>query len=388
MNKINNYGQVFTPLDVVNIMLSLKKNKGTVLEPSCGDGRIFKKIKDCVGIELDPDICPDGAKNIDFFDFSIDQKFDTIIGNPPYVKYRDIVSSTKDKLKNFYTKSANLYIYFIKKSIEHLNKNGELIFIVPRDFIKATSAIDLNKYIYENGTITDLIDLGDKNIFGKYTPNCIIFRFEKNNILRKTKINGQYVDFYENRGQLFFKTKESSILFSDLFFVKVGAVSGADKCFESINGNMEFVYSKTKEKNNLKRMHYNQYHKDLDSHKEQLIKRRIKNFNNNNWYMWGRSFYESDLLRIYVNVKTRKSNPFFINKCNNYDGSVLAIFPKFHINEKELIEICNYLNNVNWKSLGLICGNRFLFSQKALENIELKKCGYVNKLLKKDFMYV
>jgi adenine-specific DNA-methyltransferase len=98
--------------------------------------------------------------NMDFFDFEISNTFDTIIGNPPYVRFQDINETTKNKLDmKLFDKRSNLYLFFIYKSIQHLNDHGELIFITPRDFLKATSSINLNKFIYDHGTITDIIDM-------------------------------------------------------------------------------------------------------------------------------------------------------------------------------------------------------------------------------------
>lgn len=189
MYNVEELGQVFTPQSIVMQMLSLRKNYGRILEPSCGDGAFFNHI-DGVGIEIDKQHCPPNALNMDFFDYPINEKFDTIIGNPPYVKYQDINSTTKSKLKSdLFDERSNLYLFFIEKCIKHLNEGGELIFITPRDFLKATSSIKLNKYIFDNGTITNLIDLGDQRIFKGFNPNCVIFRFEKGNFSRVTNIS-------------------------------------------------------------------------------------------------------------------------------------------------------------------------------------------------------
>lgn len=366
--NIENLGQVFTPIDIVSEMLSLCKNNGRFLEPSCGNGAFFNQIPHCIGIEYDSAICPKEALNIDFFDYSLDEKFDTIIGNPPYVRYQDIIPSTKEKLDlHLFDERSNLYLFFIEKCIKHLNYLGELIFITPRDFLKATSSIKLNEYIYSQGTITDIIDLGDKRVFKNATPNCIIFRFEKGNFSRKTNI---YKDFIFNNGQLLFTDNSYSIHFNDIFFVKVGGVSGIDKIFISEKyGNKDFVCSSTRKTNKTRRMIYNQYINYLEQYKNVLINRKIKKFDESNWWMWGRNFYESDMPRIYVNSKTRINNPFFIHECKNYDGSILAIFPKK--TDACLTKLCGLLNKVNWEELGFVCDGRYIFSQRSLENTML-----------------
>ena len=68
-----------------------------------------------------------------------------------------------------------------------------MIFITPRDFIKSTNAINLNKKIYREGTITDFIDLGDTRIFPGFDPNCAIWRFEKGNKKRKTNAGENFI---------------------------------------------------------------------------------------------------------------------------------------------------------------------------------------------------
>lgn len=360
-------GQVFTQSFIVTQMLNLRKNKGSILEPSCGDGAFFNRILNCIGIEYDNKVCPAKALNMNFFTYDIKNKFDTIIGNPPYVKYQNILDDTKNILdKNLLNERANLYLFFIEKCIKHLNPHGELIFIVPRDFIKATASIKLNQYLYSAGTITDWIEIGDEIVFPGFNPNCVIFRFEKSNFSRKTN---QDLNFVENKGQLLFLKNTNSHYFSDYFFVKVGAASGADNIFEHKNGNQDFVCSKTAQTGKTKKMFYNIEHKHLKIHKKFLINRKIKKFNEKNWYTWGRVYFNSELPRIYVNGKTRNKKPFFLSECNAYDGSILAIFPKFVIRDKEhLQEVCDYLNSVDWNHCGFKCGQRFLFNQKSLEN--------------------
>ncbi len=375
---IKNLGQVFTPQFIVAEMMGLVRNKGNVLEPSCGQGAFSKNIPNCVAIELDSAICPDYAINMDFFDYGIDNKFDTIIGNPPYVRFQDILSSTKSKLnKELFDERTNLYLFFIYKCVLHLKEHGELIFIVPRDFLKATSAIKLNNFLYSNGTITNIIDLGDGNIFENACPNCVIFRYEKDNFSRICNVSKK---FSVINGQIIFTSNSYNVSFNDLFFVKVGAVSGADSLFMHESGNVDFVCSKTQKTGELRKMFYNIDAPYLHQYKDKLINRKIKHFDNSNWYTWGRDYYKSDKNRIYVNQKTRNTNPFFFNKCKAYDGSVLAVFPKFECDDVLIQNVVNDLNKVDWQELGFICDGRYLFSQKSLENTVLP--DWFNKYFK------
>jgi len=366
--NVEHLGQVFTPEFIVSEMLMMRKNFWSILEPSCGDWAFIRHLPDWVGIEIDKRFTWPNIQNMDFFDYSIKNKFDTIIGNPPYVRFQDIDEQTKKKLDtNFFDNRTSLYLFFIKKCIEHLNDKWELIFITPRDFLKATSSIRLNQFIFDNGTITDIIDLWDKKIFGNYTPNCIIRRFEKLNYKRTTNL---YKKFVCSNWQLFFTDNEYPIRFSDIFFVKVWAVSGADEIFtDDVEWNIDFVCSYTAKTSKTKKMIYNIQTPKLITNKEILTNRKIKKFDESNRRTRWRKHYESDQKRIYVNNKTRNEKPFFLNNSNFYDGSVLAIFPQ---NQDLDIEIlCDKLNNVNRLELWFVCDGRFIFNQKSLENCVL-----------------
>ncbi|HEC1748729.1 TPA: class I SAM-dependent methyltransferase, partial [Campylobacter lari] len=125
MLNIKELGQVFTPQYVVSDMMSLIKNNGRFLEPSCGNGAFFRNLPaNKIGIEIDKNVINDQQiLNIDFFDYPINEKFDTIIGNPPYVKYKDIKYNTKFSLQTYsqiFDERSNLYLFFIYKCILHL----------------------------------------------------------------------------------------------------------------------------------------------------------------------------------------------------------------------------------------------------------------------------
>ncbi len=391
--NVKHLGQVFTPDNIVQQMLALRKNKGSVLEPACGRGDFLKRLNEFTGIELDINLISDMSsvftqkeipkhtnrknnksyskkafnKKIligDFFSYPVENKFDTIIGNPPYVRFQDIKPETKKllSLKDF-DQRTNLYLFFIAKCIEHLKKNGELIFITPRSFLKATSAKYLNQKFYQQGTFTHYFELGDDCVFKDYSPNCAIWRFQKGLSNRKLKTGQGFFNFHE--GQIWFGPKESGIL-SDFFEVKVGAVSGADTIFTNEKkGNKDFVCSVTATTGKTRRMIYNQKDISLNPHKQQLLKRRIRSFNESNWWEWGRKYCDRSIPRLYVNCKTRNSKPFFTHQSTAYDGSVMALFPKNP--SMDIKRAMDKLNKVNWSNLGFTCGGRLLFTQRSLE---------------------
>ena len=372
--NIKKFGQVFTPKEIVLKMISLIKNKGNVLEPSCGNNAIYDLLPDPkIGIEIDNKLCKENISNIDFFTYSINNKFDTIIANPPYVSGKNISKETKSLLNSkliTHTKS-NLYLYFIEKCLHHLNDNGEMIFITPVNFLKNTFAEKLNEYIYDKGTITHMY-ICENNIFDNCNVDTCIWRFENNNFSRNTQTNEGDKNFILHNKQLLFTNEIiSKTNMKDLFLIKTGAVSALDEIFVNENGNTEFVCSFTNKTGMLKKAFYNIQNDYLLSHKEELLNRKIKKFDENNWFKWGRDFFYSERKRIYVNLKTRNNKPFFINECKNYDGTVLALIPLTDEIENNLNYYLDILNNTNWKELGFYINGRFLFNQKSLSNINI-----------------
>jgi len=373
-------GQVFTPPQVVELMLGLIRNKGRALDPACGDGafssRLPSQFSDCVAIELDAQLCPTYALNRDFFSYPETERFNTIIGNPPYVKARDILPDTALQLRRVHGNAsslldghANLYLHFIEKCVRHLKPGGELIFITPRDFLKATGAARLNVWLNDQGSFTDYTELGDKRIFAGSIPNCAIWRFEKGNFERRL---GDGRRMRLSGGHLMFTHGIYSVPLSSVFKVKVGAVSGADEIFTHAElGNTDFVCSRTAQTGELRRMIFDTPSTKgpipyLEQFKERLLARRVTNFDESNWWKWGRRHFETEAPRIYVNGKTRNPRPFFLNDCKDYDGAVLALFP--HRQDADLRQLAELLNEVDWHELGFVCDGRFLFSQRSLEH--------------------
>jgi adenine-specific DNA-methyltransferase len=373
---IARFGQIFTPEAIVERMLTLVRNRGRVLEPACGDGAFTALLPphypEVVAIEIDAAHCPPGALNADFFTYPEAEKFDTVISNPPYIKARDILPATRARLYSpLLDGHANLYLHFIEKCVRHLKPGGELVFITPRDFLKATGAARLNTWLFDQGTITDFADLGDARVFDGVLPNCAIWRFELGNCSHRL---GDGRRMALSGGQLFFTRGIYSVPLNSVFSVKVGAVSGADQIFANTElGNADFVCSKTAQTGELRRMIFPDTQMRpppwLEQFKERLLARRVARFDDSNWWKWGRRHHVSAAPRIYVNQKTRNPRPFFVNDCPNYDGSVLALFPhRAKVKPAEVKRLAEMLNDVDWAELGFICDGRFLFAQRSLEN--------------------
>lgn len=187
-------GIYFTPPETVykNIERLAPYMKGIkkILEPSCGSCEYISQLKEkdvhITGIELNKiifeSIKDDEAENItfinaDYLAYTLDSKFDLIIGNPPY-----FVMSKKDvesKYLDYFDGRPNIFILFIIKSLELLNKNGILSFVLPRNFLNSLYYDKTRKYIYNNYTIIDIMECNDSYIETQQATVIMIIQNKK-----------------------------------------------------------------------------------------------------------------------------------------------------------------------------------------------------------------
>jgi adenine-specific DNA-methyltransferase len=103
--------------------------------------------------------------------------FDIIIGNPPYVRSKNIDARSKKLLSKWsVTKSGNtdLYIPFFEIGVKLLSENGVLGYITVNSFFKSVNARLLRKFFQDNEFGLTIVDFGGEKIFGnKSTYNCI-----------------------------------------------------------------------------------------------------------------------------------------------------------------------------------------------------------------------
>ena len=298
----------------------------------------------------------------DFLKQNINKTYTTIIGNPPFVR----------------TQKGNLYIDFIQKCYDLLKNNGELIFIIPSDFFKLTSASKLLQIMITNGSFTHIYHPHNENLFKNAAIDILIFRYCKNNELEKQVLyNNDLLYIINNDGLITFNKdiQNTNYTFKDCFDIYVGLVSGREKIYKNqeygnidlLNGeNMLEKYILIEEfpSNNEK---INEY---LLSYKNELINRKIRKFNEKNWFQWGalRNFnsIKNNLGKdcIYVYGLTRQKIIAFKGKVQYFGGGLLILIPKTNIN---LDTILNYLNSEYFKK-NFIYSGRFKIGHRQISN--------------------
>jgi adenine-specific DNA-methyltransferase len=242
---------------------------------------------------------------------------------------------------------SNLYLFFIEKCLRHLAPGGELVFITPRDFVKATSAVPLNRLLHAAGTITDFVDLGDSRLFDDATPNCAIWRFERDNFSRRTRYAAQGVAdglpvwptavggtalCRERRAPAVYPRRLSDCTLPTLPSSRSARSPAPTTSMHSdAYGNRNFVCSSTVSSGQTRRMLWCEPGEPppavLVPHKERLIARRIRAFDETNWWQWGRGYHQSDAAAGLCEQQDAPRAALFRAPVPHYDGAVLAIFP-------------------------------------------------------------
>jgi len=371
-----NLGQFFTTNNelknkVVDFILN---NPSNILEPSIGRGDLISIVYDRLSnisfdmYEIDETIqlldVIDKTDVIygDFLKQNITKKYKTIIGNPPYVR----------------TKKGNLYIDFIEKCYNLLEDNGELIFIVPSDFLKLTSSSKLLNDMMLNGSFTHIFHPNNEKLFENANIDIIIFRYCKNIAIDKTVIyNDNLLHINNTNGLITFSENKTNnnVTFKDYFDIYVGIVSGKEEVYKNEElGNIEVLNGENKLEKYIYIEKYPCDNEKVNSHllkyKDDLINRGIRKFNESNWFEWGAprniTSVNANLGKdcIYIYNLTRKSKVAFLGKVGYFGGSLIMLIPKVNCDMENIV---NYLNSETFKSNFMFSG-RFKIGHRSISN--------------------
>ena len=372
----HNLGQYFTTNNelkkkVFDFILNTPTN---ILEPSIGQGDLIAYITDKMPnilfdmyeidtkIKLLDKIQKDKVVYGDFMKQTITKIYKTIVGNPPYIR----------------TKKGNLYIEFIEKCYNLLDDNGELIFIVPSDFLKLTSASKLLNIMMTNGAFTHIFHPHNEKMFENASIDVIVFRYCKNRLIDKTVLYNDKLLYITNSNGLitFGEEKNSNIaIFQEYFDIYVGLVSGKEEVYKNEDlGNIEVLNSENKFDKYIYIENYpcdnakiNEY---LLNHKKELMERGIRKFSENNWFEWGAprniNTINSNLGKdcIYIYNLTRKAKVSFLGKVNYFGGGLIMLKPK---KKCDLTNIVAYINSNAFKD-NFIFSGRFKIGHRQISN--------------------
>jgi len=183
----------------------LLKDNVKILAPACGHtteadvivkkmkflGRTDKEIQDSIYLVdkykvFTKDAIRKGYKNVfkaNFLDWSIDLKFDVIIGNPPY-QGTNTVSDDRTQPKNH-----NLWTKFIHKSFELVEDDGYVAFVTPDSWMSPTN--DVFQLFKENQLHTVDVECGQYFTVGSSFTSWVA---QKTPVTKDTKFNNVSVN--------------------------------------------------------------------------------------------------------------------------------------------------------------------------------------------------
>lgn len=442
-------GQFFTTnLKIQSIFEKLVINKsGTFLEPSVGEGHLLSKIdlnnREAIIVEYDKKLYSTIKTKLSkenlllkqgcFFEQKLDYDISSIVSNPPYVSKNEYSANISKAMQKFigdneYKGKYNISYLFIHKCTQLLTNNGEMIFIVPKDFSYSTSALPLRNYLKNNGYFSHWIDCQEEKIFNDASiETLVIFRWVKSkekNITQTYKSTNDFIsNIFEIKKEIFIGTQKTLFFVNikdyklfdkfgslgDSFEVMVGSVTGCDPVFKVDQDS--FDYKKNKIVLQYFNTGFNQVslfintnlfdhfsdlpediQKHLLKHKSILLKRY--GIKKETWWKWSFlrnanfSLVESNTPKILTFSKTRAQTPFILGNNHGFVGSVYGLFPKNNkINLKDVIDLLNSpLYKELYLSSGLAVSNKFQSTPNAIKDIPFPHINDITKysrLLKK-----
>lgn len=378
--KRHQLGQYFTTHTSLkdHVFRLIKNRPGLILEPSMGRGDLVTHIRekmdtvfDCYEIDQDIQLLPSIDKECvvygDFLEQKIEKKYTTIIGNPPYVK----------------TQKGNLYIDFIERCVELLEDDGELIFIVPSDFLKLTSSSKVIQHMMDTGCFTDIVHPHNEHLFEGASIDVIVFRYGKNASLpKRVMYNGEEKVVRNHNGILTFSSPLSDSCheetFATYFDVYVGMVTGKEDVFKNDEfGNISILNGENKIDKYILIDSFPTSNEALNTYllasKNALIERKIRKFNETNWYQWGAlRNYETVKNKIgkpciYVSTLTRNEQVAFVGKVQLFGGGLIVMIPKKDLSQNVLEKIVQIINSQEFRQNYMYAG-RFKMGHKHLCN--------------------
>lgn len=218
--------QKFTPQHIVKYMLD-KINYASnvfgkkIVDNSCGTGnflvevarrfitdaqnakkskkKIIHGLESCIfGYDIDPEMVEKCKKNLNDVAQSfglinvqwsvfnqnglyINEKFDFVVGNPPYISYLNLDVSIREKTKNdFVSCAVGKFDYsyaFVEKGLQILKNNGKMSLITPANMFKTVFAERLRNIIKPE--LIYVIDCSNVKVFDDVITSPAITVYEK-----------------------------------------------------------------------------------------------------------------------------------------------------------------------------------------------------------------
>jgi len=197
-------GSYYTPFKTVQFMKKYlaRENKTytKVLEPSVGDGRFvdaFEKeenIQSFVAVELVEEKVRQ-LKNKryleqieivadDFLNFSekTNEKYQLIIGNPPYINIKNMENDSKEKAREICEKyqlpsslMQNMWVAFVLAAISCLERDGTIFFVLPMEFLQVQYAEKIRLFLEEHFDTIHILSFKERMFPEIEQESCLVY---------------------------------------------------------------------------------------------------------------------------------------------------------------------------------------------------------------------
>jgi tRNA1(Val) A37 N6-methylase TrmN6 len=176
----------------------------SVLEPSCGEGEFLVAAAEhlagrgggaVVGVDIH-DISVAAARErvvewgysrlveivcADFLAWSLDKKFDAVVGNPPYVRFQDLGEEGRSRAQAACRAGgveisglASLWAAFVVRSGEMLNKGGRLALVLPGELLSAGYGGAIREYLLSRFGEINLVLIEGREFIGAATESVLV----------------------------------------------------------------------------------------------------------------------------------------------------------------------------------------------------------------------
>jgi adenine-specific DNA-methyltransferase len=198
--------------------------------------------------------------------------------------------------------------------------------------------------------------------------NGLITFSEEQTISRDSSDSGECSDGTSGCGS-------DSIMFQEYFDIYVGLVSGKEEVFKNEElGNIEVLNGDGKVNKYIYIKSYpckdDKINTHLLHHKNTLIERGIRKFNEYNWFEWGAprniTTINDNIGKdcIYIYNLTRRPNVAFLGKVMYFGGGLIMLKPK---KDCDLNNIVSYMNSNKFKENFMFSG-RFKIGHRQISN--------------------